>query len=231
MKQFYFMINPINTLIIEDHQLIIDGYTRALEHVSSLQNDFTFKITVAKNCDDADLEIERAIENNFIDMVFLDISLPPSKNKKIVSGDDLGLKLRSLFPKVKIIVSTHLNNNYRLVNILKTIKPDSLLLKTELDFKILTEAIQNVIHDVPYYSNPILKLVRQHISNDFNLDNIDRQMLYHLSLGSKTKELPEVIHLSIAGIEKRKRRLNQIFNNEKKTDKALLRLARDSGFL
>ncbi|GAA3614615.1 response regulator [Flavivirga amylovorans] len=225
------MTKLLNTLIIEDHQLIIDGYTRALEHVSSQNHEIVFKITVAKNCDDANYEIEHAVKNNLIDLVFLDISLPPCKNRILVSGDDLGMKLRSLFPQVKIIVSTHLNNNFRLVNILKMVKPDSLLLKSELDSKNLTEAILNVINDIPYYSKPILKLVRQHISNDFNLDDIDRQMLYQLSLGSKTKELPEVIHLSIAGIEKRKRRLNQIFNNEKKSDKVLIRLAKEKGFL
>ncbi|ULC57920.1 DNA-binding response regulator [Flaviramulus sp. BrNp1-15] len=225
------MIKPLNTLIIEDHQLIIDGYIRALDYVSSKNHTIQFKITVAKNCDEANLEIERAIENKLIDLVFLDISLPPSKTKKIVSGDDLGIKLRCMFPKVKIIVSTHLNNNYRLVNILKTVKPNGLLLKSELNFQNLTEGILNIIYDIPYYSKPVLKLVRQHISNDFNLDDIDRQMLYQLSLGAKTKELPEVVHLSLAGIERRKRRLNQIFNNDKKSDKVLLRLARENGFL
>ena len=162
------MIKPLQTLIIDDHQLIIDGYIRALDHVALKSSHFSFNIITAKNCDEANAEIEYAIENTIIDFVFLDISLPPSKDRKMVSGDDLGIKLRCLFPKVKIIVITHLNNNYRLVNILKTIKPDGLLLKSALDFKNLTEAILNVINDVPFYSNPILKLVRQHISNDFN---------------------------------------------------------------
>lgn len=225
------MIKTFHTLIIDDHQLIIDSYIRALEYVSSKISNVVFKINVAKNCDDANQEIEHAIDNGIIDLVFLDISLPPSKNGLLVSGDDLGLKLRHVFPKVKIIVSTHINNNFRLVNILKTVKPDSLLLKSELDFQSLTEGILNVINDVPFYSNPILKLVRQHISNDYNLDSIDRQMLYHLSIGAKTKELPEIVHLSLPGIERRKRRLNQIFNNEKKSDKALLKLAKENGFL
>lgn len=225
------MNKPINTLIIEDHQLIIDGYVRALDHVSSKHSDIDFKVSIAKNCIDANHEIEFAVENTLIDLVFLDISLPIALKQELVSGDDLGIKLRSLFPKVKIIVATHLENNYRLVNILKTIKPQGLLIKSELDFNILTDAIVDVLYDMPAYSKKVLKLVRQHISNDFNLDNIDRLMLYHLSLGSKTKDLPEVVHLSMAGIEKRKRRLNQIFNNEKKSDKALLKLARESGFL
>lgn len=225
------MTTKLNTLIIEDHQLIIDAYTRVLEHVSSKNSNITFIINTAKNCDEANTEIDYALDSKILDLVFLDISLPPSKNGDFLSGDDLGLKLRHLFPKVKIIVSTHLNNNYRLVNILKNIKPEGLLLKSELNFQNLTEGILNVIYDIPFYSNPVLKLVRQHISNDFNLDNIDRQMLYYLSLGSKTMELPELVHLSLAGIERRKRRLNQIFNNEKKSDKNLLKLAKESGFL
>lgn len=225
------MITTFNTLIIEDHQLIIDGYSRALEHISKKNITVQFKIRTAKNCDEGNEEIEQAINNNIIDLVFLDISLPPSKYGKIVSGDDLGIKMRQMFPKVKIIISTHLSNNYRLINLLKTIKPDSLLLKSELTFQTLTEGISNVINGIPYYSKPVLKLLRQHICNDFNLDNIDRQMLYQLSLGTKTKELPEIVHLSLAGIERRKRRLNQIFNNEKKSDKTLLKLAREKGFL
>ncbi len=224
------MIKSFHTLIIEDHQLIIDGYKRALKYVAS-KNNVVFTTHVAKNCDEADEEIKHALDTRIIDLVFLDISLPPSSNGKLLSGDDLGIKLRNLFPRVKIIVSTHLSNNYRLVNILKNIKPDSLLLKSELDFQNLTDGILNVVNGIPFYSKPVLKLVRQHVSNDFNLDNIDRQMLYHLSQGTKTKELPEVIHLSIAGIERRKRRLNQIFNNEKKTDKALITLAKEKGFL
>jgi DNA-binding NarL/FixJ family response regulator len=205
------MTTPFQTLIIEDQQLIIDNYTRALESISSGNRDINFNIIASKNCDDANSKIEYAIKKTTIDLVLLDIGLPPSKDLKMVSGDDLGIKLRGLFPKVKIIVITHLNNNYRLINILKTVKPDSLLLKSELDFQNLTESILNVINHVPYYSNSILKLLRQHISNDYNLDNIDRQLLYQLSLGTKTKDLPNMIPLSLPAIEKRKRKLNILF--------------------
>jgi len=227
---YYTMTQALNVLIVEDHQLIIDSYVRALKHISEKRNHMEFIIGTANDCDSANTKIEEAVNGRLIDLVLLDISLPPSKNGKIVSGDDLGLKLRHLFPKVKIIVATHLTNNYRLVNILKNLKPEGLLIKSDLTFKDLTEGIIDIIHDVPYYSKAVLKLIRQHISNNFNLDNVDRQMLYHLSQGTKTKELP-IIHLSIAGIERRKRRLNQIFNNERKSDKALLKLAKKSGFL
>jgi hypothetical protein len=100
-----------------------------------------------------------------------------------------------------------------------------------LDFQNLTESILNVINHVPYYSNSILKLLRQHISNDYNLDNIDRQLLYQLSLGTKTKDLPNMIPLSLPAIEKRKRKLNILFNVENNSDKFLIKAAKDNGYL
>lgn len=225
------MSNPLHILIVEDHQLIIDSYVKALNHIEDNYPYLNFSTKIALCCDSANKKIEEAITGHIIDLVLLDISLPPSKSNSVISGDDLGIKLRQLFPKVKIIVYTNLTDNFRLVNILKNVKPNGLLLKNEIDFDDLTESILNVIYDVPHYSKPILKLVRQHISNDFNLDNVDRQILYYLSLGFKIKELAEVIPLSLAGIEKRRRRLHQIFNNDKKSNKVLLKLAKEKGFL
>lgn len=225
------MTNQLNTLIIEDHPFIAEGYQRVLESIASESSYVEFKIRMANNCEEANAEIEYATNHYMLDLVFLDISLPPSLDRKIISGDDLGLKLRSVYPNVKLIVATHLNNNYRLVNILKTLNPDGLIIKSDMTFSTMKGCVLNIINDVPFYSSSAMKLVRQQVSNDFNLDDIDRKMLYHLSQGAKTKELTEVVHLSQSGIESRKRRLNQIFNNEKKSDKALLKLAREKGFI
>ncbi len=224
-------MTKLKTLIVENHQLIIDSYIKALEEVSKKIPEITFDIIVAKNCDEANIEVEHAIAFGRLDLVLLDISLAPSIDGKIIAGDDIGIKIRHHFPNTKIIVSTHLTDNFRLINILESLSPNSLLLKNELNFKKLTESIENVIYEIPYYSHSILKLVRQLISNDYDLDQIDRKMLYHLSLGAKTKDLPDIINLSLAGVERRKRRLNQIFNNEKKSDKDLLKLAKDKGFI
>ena len=56
------MIKPLHTLIIEDHQLIIDSYIRALEYVSSKNSQFIFNTIVAKNCDEANTEIFNILE-------------------------------------------------------------------------------------------------------------------------------------------------------------------------
>ena len=67
--------------------------------------------------------------------------------------------------------------------------------------------------------------------NEVVLDDIDRNILFHLSKGIKTKNLTEHIPLSLAAIEKRKRHLKEVFDVEKKGDESLLEQARNTGFL
>ena len=66
-----------------------------------------------------------------MDIVFLDIKLPPSKDGKILSGEDLGIKINQLLPDTKIIISTTFNDNYRIHNILENINPDGFLIKND----------------------------------------------------------------------------------------------------
>ena len=114
------MTQTFNVLIIDDHPLIIESFKRALKHITATCSDYKFKIKTASTCDSANAEIDEFVQNGIIDLVFLDISLPVSKKGVMTSGEDIGVRLRSLFIKVKIIVATTYTNNYRLTNILKT---------------------------------------------------------------------------------------------------------------
>lgn len=225
------MNEQINVLIVEDEPMAIDGYKNVLEYISNSSETIEFKIRSALNCDDALLEIDKAVKGTPIDLVLLDVNLPPSKDRKLLSGEDLGLKFRKLFPKVKIIVLTSHNENYRLNNILKSVNPEGFLIKSEINAKGLKEAIKNVLNNTPYYSSTILRLVRRHATNDFVLDKTDRQILYQLSRGTKTKDLPNYIALSKSGIELRKRRIREVFNIEGEKDITLLQAAIDNGYL
>lgn len=77
----------------------------------------------------------------------------------------------------------------------------------------------------------MIKLLRDQIVNDFVLDNYDRKILYELSIGKRMKDLPKLIPLSIAGIEKRKRNLKRMFNVKKMDDRELLISAKEKGFI
>jgi DNA-binding NarL/FixJ family response regulator len=227
MKQKEYIV-----LIIDDHPLISDAYKRAFNFVSKQDNTITFKIEESSNCDRANEKINNFSTNNKnLDIVFLDINLPPSNDGKILSGEDLGVKINKLMPETKIIVSTTFSDNYRVHNILKNIDPDGFLIKNDITPKELVTAISTIIISPPYYSRTVIKLLRKEVSNDFLLDNIDRKLLYELSICTMMKDLPKILLLSLPALEKRKRHLKQIFNAESPNDKELLLKAKEKGFL
>lgn len=220
-------IKHVNVLLIEDHPLIIEAYKSSLFTVSEEIERIKFTIDIASTCEEAIIKIE----NHKYDIFFLDINLPPCIKDKLFSGEDIGIFIKSTIPSAKILIITMLNDNYRLYNLMKNIDPDGLMIKNDLSYNDLNNAIKSIISNSPYYSKSILKLLRNNISHDYLLDKIDRQLLYELSLGTKVKELSDILPLSIAGVEKRKRNLKLIFNAEGKTDKDLIVIAKQQGFI
>ncbi|MEP5338806.1 MAG: DNA-binding response regulator [Algibacter sp.] len=224
-------MNSYNVLIIEDHPLIIEAYKSALLQMSSKNPELSFNIGIAEDCDSAYLKIKNASKKEGIDLVFLDIKLPPSKNGKIISGEDLGVKIIQLLPNSKIIVATTFNDNYRINSIFKSINPYGFLIKNDLNPRELILAIESVIYERPYYSKSVIELMRKLASNDLFIDDIDRKILYELSKGVKMSQLSAVIPLSISALEKRKRVLKELFNIDKNDDKDLFRVAEEKGFI
>lgn len=203
----------------------------ALMQVSSNTKDFKFNIVSAVDLDTAEFRLKEFKKDDPLDLVILDISLPPSKNNKLLSGEDLGLRIRDYFENVKIIIITALNDNHVLCNIFKSINPDGFLIKSDITNQDLIRAITDVLQGSPFYSKTVTRLIRSHMSSQIVLDKIDREILYHLSLGAKMKDLPEVINLSLAGIERRKRHLRDVFDAPKKDDKVLIERAKEKGFV
>lgn len=221
-----------NVLLIDDHPLTTAGYTSAFKQVSKEDKAISFKFDVANNCDDAYAKINCFSKNHQnLDIVFLDIKLPPSKDGKIISGEDLGLKIKELMPETKIVVITSFNDNYRVHSLFKNLDPDGFLLKNDTTPKELVTAIQHILNEPPYYSRSVLKLLRNEVTNDFLLDDIDRKLLYELSMGTMMKDLPKILFLTLPALEKRKRHLKQILDAESPYDKELLLKAKKKGFI
>ena len=226
------MINPYSVLIIEDHPLISDSYISALKELQTRDKNLIFKdINVVANCDDAYEKIVNASKNKGIDLVFLDIHLPPSKDRKIISGEDLGIKIRELLPESKIFIITMFNDDYRIVNIARSIDPDGFLVKNDLNTEILVKAINDVIYHPPFYSRTVLVSFRKQVANLYMIDEYDRRLLYELSIGTKMIDLPKIIPLSMTILEKRKRQLKDIFNVKNMSDRELILAAKKRGFI
>ncbi|WP_347922493.1 response regulator [Pontimicrobium sp. SW4] len=224
-------MSKVNVLIVEDEPLIINSLEHIFGHLSNISSKLDFKIQSSRDCDSALLEINKAVKGTPLDLVLLDINIPASKCKELLSGEDLGIELKNTFPDVKIIVFTSHQDNYRLNNILQNLDPDGFIIKNEVGFNDIMKAISKVLTNPPYYSDRVLKLIRRHVSNEVVLDKIDRQLLYLLSKGTKTKDIPDYIRLSKSGVERRKRNLKEIFQIENKEDKVLLEIAIEKGFI
>lgn len=219
-------------LIIDDHPLISEAYKSAFNYIDQQNEAISFEIHVAHNCDTAyQLIKEHADASKKVDIIFLDMRLPPSEDGKILSGEDLGLKINAMLPESKIIVSTTFNDNYKVHSILKNINPDGFLVKNDITPQELITAIQEVLNDPPYYSKTITKLLRNQVVSDYLIDDVDRKIIHELSIGTRMKDLPELVHLSITAIEKRKRQIKQMFGVTSADDKDLILMARDKGFI
>lgn len=225
------MMQPFNALIVDDHPLIVKAYQSALRHYGKKHTNINLHVDTATNCDEAYAKIKEAKLGRGLDLIFLDISLPPSEDGKIISGEDLGVIVRNLLPQTKIAVSTTYTRNIRLNSILKSIDPDGFLIKNDLTPEVLTEAIESIVTEPPYYCKTVIKFLRKKATTDYILDRTDRSILFQLSKGTKMKELPNILNLSIAAIERRKRILKEEFNVEGGSDRELLQAAEEAGFI
>lgn len=223
------MSNSFTALLIDDHPLITGSFTTALESVFESEKE-QLNIYVLHDIDSAIVKINNPTFLNEINLIFLDISLP-SKHENLLSGEDLGIKIKQMSPDVKIIVSTSFNDNYRIHNILKNINPEGFLVKNDLDPEVLLMAIKTVLNNTPYYSKTVLEFLKRQISNEYILDTVDRKLLHELSIGTKMTELPDILPLSKAGLEKRKLNLKKLFEVEGMGDRSLIQIAKKKGFI
>lgn len=224
------MEETIRILMTDDHPIIIEGYQNTL--LATKKDNQKLLIDIANNCDESVKFMQRAVDSNKpYDVLFMDISLPPSADGKFNSGEDLAKYARKIMPEAKIVMLTMFNENYRVHNLIKNIDPEGFLIKSDLTSSELASAFQAVLNNPPFYSGTVNSIVRRSITNDIDIDDIDRKILYLLSQGIRTKSLKDHIDMSMSAIEKRKKQLKLLFDVQDGNDETLLDEARRKGFI
>lgn len=224
------MTQVIKILMIDDHPMIIEGYQNTL--LFSKKEHQELEIDIANNCNEAIRSIDRSIRNNVpYDVLFVDISLPPSLDGRMSSGEDLAAYARKTLINAKIVILTMFSEAFRIHNIIKTIDPEGFLIKSDLTSSELASAFQAILNNPPFYSGTVNNHIRKAITSDVFIDEKNRKILYLLSQGVKTKSLASHLDISLSAIEKRKKHLKVLFEVEDGQDESLLKEARDKGFV
>lgn len=215
-----------NVLIVDDHPFIIQGYKNAITRYKP--EKYEFFITEAKDCESAYHVI--ANPETVFDIAFLDISMPPYEEKGLYSGEDLAKLILESMPDCKIIMLTMFTEFLKIKTILKNINPSGLVIKNDLTFDELLFAFNKVINNEKYYSQSVLKMLESQ-EHSIEIDLFDKQILFHLSKGTKTKDLPQYIPISLNAIEVRKLNLKELLKVTDGSDIDLVREARNIGLL
>jgi len=221
------MKSPIQILIVDDHPFIIEAYKNAINKYG--QKGYEFVVTQANNCKSGYENITDPSKH--FDIAFFDISMPEYAEKGIYSGEDLAMLMNTQMPDCKVILLTMHTELLKINNIIKNINPSGLIIKNDLTFDELLFAFDKIINNESYYSQTVIKLVGQAQYNNIELDVFDKQILFHLSKGVKTKDLPTYIPLSLSAIEKRKLNIREILEVAGGTDIDLIREAKNKGVI
>lgn len=224
------MSEKIRILMIDDHPMIIEGYQNTLQFTKKPNQEL--HIDIANNCDEAIKFMDKSLEKGLpYDVLFVDISLPASKDGLMQSGEDLAEYARTILPKAKIIILTMFNESFRIHNIIKNIDPEGFLIKSDLTSSELASAFQAVLKNPPFYSGTVNSHIRKSITTDIIIDEKNRKILHLLSQGVKTKNLASHLDISLSAVEKRKKQLKHLFLVEDGQDETLLEEARKKGFV
>ncbi|KOP36914.1 DNA-binding response regulator [Flavobacterium sp. WLB] len=219
------LIQP-NILIVDDHPFIIEGYKNAITRYNPKEYDFI--IAQAHDCRSAYELLEDENTPQF-EIAFLDISMPAYEEKNLFSGEDLAKLILKKMPYCKIVLLTMYTELLKIKTIIRTINPNGLIIKNDLTFDELLFAFDKVMKSEKYYSQSVVKMLNQSPHNSIEIDEFDKQILFHLSKGTEVEEMPQYIPISITEIEKRRTSLKELLKIRSGSDDDLVKEAKGKG--
>lgn len=182
------MADKIKILIVDDHQLIIQGLLCSLEEVGD------FEVVTTSDCDDA-LHLIKASEKSApFQVVFTDLSFDNSTKETILnSGEALIKAIRVNEIQIKVAVITGHTETSRVYSVISNLKPNAYLLKSNCEAAEIGFAIQKMLKNEYYYSHIIhQKIIRRKITQ-IKIDDMALQILKELPNHPKISNLEGII--------------------------------------
>ncbi|WP_417363907.1 response regulator [Galbibacter sp.] len=220
----------MNVVVIDDHRMFTKQLKDIIQEVGEKESMRINTVEVHSSAQAMDL-LEQTSLAFTIDFVFLDIKLPDMVEKNIITGEDIGLLIKKKIPKSKIVVVTTYSEPYRIGTLIKQLDPAAFLIKSDLDPKDIYFVIRKILTGVKYYSPTAFKVLESYMRNDYNLDEIDRRILYELASGANLSEIAEIVPLSRSALAKRKSQLRIRLNVKSAENRKLIETARELGLI
>jgi DNA-binding NarL/FixJ family response regulator len=180
-----------NILIVDDHQLIIDGLTGILKEeklIGSIQS--------AINGQEA---IERVM-NNDIDCVLMDINMP------LVNGYEATKIIKKQKPHIKVVIISMLSDDRVVEKLLKT-GADAFMVK-DIDRRELLEVIEKVMHNEKYISPELnFRLTNYYTMHEKNESIVaalaprEIEIIRYIEAGISTRQIAEKLSISISTVD------------------------------
>lgn len=192
--------NSISILIIDDHQLVLDGIVSMLSDSPEIVVEQTF--THPQKALDY-------IENHNVDLVITDLDMPS------MSGSDVLMFLKAKFPKLPVaILSMH--NEKSVIQHLIDLGADGYLIKT-LGKEEFVSGIKLMVSGKKYFSSGVTESLIQQTEDYTNkfvegLTSREIEILKLIAEGLSSKEIGENLFISHRTVETHRNNLQKKLN-------------------
>lgn len=199
-------------LIVEDMEDINKGVHTLLTELG------VSYIDQVQYCDDAYLKIKRAeLDHDPFEMVITDLSFKVDhRSQKYQSGHALVEKIKTEFPKLKVIVYSVEDRLQSVRTLFNKHHIDAYVCKSRSGLKNLTTAITEVVQGNNFLSTEVANAFSS--ENELEIDDYDISLLDNLSKGLSQEEISalykkqNISPASLSSIEKRLNKLRIQFN-------------------
>jgi DNA-binding NarL/FixJ family response regulator len=199
------MNSPLKLVLIDDHQILIDGLKSML---NSIEN-----ISVVATFTDSRKIIPFLEENSDIDIVITDLHIPH------LTGIDLTLQIRRVFPNIKVLLLTMADEAVHIREAMK-VGVHGYILKnaTKDDFK---KAFEKLSDGKRFYSQEVIEELAHTPTDDLNqtfpeaiqhLTMRELEILKLVAAEQSTAQIAEQLCVSVPTVETHRRNLMQKLN-------------------
>lgn len=186
----------ISVLLVDDHALILQGLKYIVSDLQEVGNVITASTAS---------EALTYLSNIQIDICILDIELPD------LNGFELIREIRNKVPDMKIIINT-MHEELWMVNKMISMDVDGVVLKSANTCELVC-AIKSVQNGEKYFCSEFSRLRRkvfaspEYLAGNIQLTNREYDVLLAISKGLQTREIAELLHVSVNTVESHRKNL------------------------